>query len=87
MSWSNVYLFFPHFKRICNDVYLLQKRKEVVPLVTPVPPATPVPALPSSTETSQAAVFPVVREPPPFKAREDLEPIPTVTTVEQIFFS
>ncbi|XP_023818251.1 histone acetyltransferase KAT5 isoform X4 [Oryzias latipes] len=58
----------------------VQKRKEVVPLVTPVPPATPVPALPSSTETSQAAVFPVVREPPPFKAREDLEPIPTVTT-------
>ncbi|XP_024121900.1 histone acetyltransferase KAT5 isoform X4 [Oryzias melastigma] len=55
-------------------------RKEVVPLVTPVPPATPVPALPSSTETSQAAVFPVVREPPTFKAREDLEPLPTVTT-------
>ncbi|XP_024121901.1 histone acetyltransferase KAT5 isoform X5 [Oryzias melastigma] len=58
----------------------VQKRKEVVPLVTPVPPATPVPALPSSTETSQAAVFPVVREPPTFKAREDLEPLPTVTT-------
>ncbi|KAF6728797.1 Histone acetyltransferase KAT5 [Oryzias melastigma] len=56
------------------------KRKEVVPLVTPVPPATPVPALPSSTETSQAAVFPVVREPPTFKAREDLEPLSTVTT-------
>ncbi|XP_036071066.1 histone acetyltransferase KAT5 isoform X2 [Oryzias melastigma] len=56
------------------------QRKEVVPLVTPVPPATPVPALPSSTETSQAAVFPVVREPPTFKAREDLEPLPTVTT-------
>ncbi|XP_072231056.1 histone acetyltransferase KAT5-like [Leuresthes tenuis] len=57
------------------------KRKvEPVPLAPQVPPATPVPSLPSSTEASQAAVFPVVRETNTFKAREDHDPLASVTT-------
>ena len=66
-------------------MYLLQKRKvEPVPLAPQVPPATPVPSLPSSTEASQAAVFPVVRETNTFKAREDHDPLASVTTVKRI---
>ncbi|XP_041864393.1 histone acetyltransferase KAT5-like isoform X2 [Melanotaenia boesemani] len=57
------------------------KRKvESVPLAPQVPPAIPVPSLPSSAEASQAAVFPAVREPPTFKAREDHDPLPSLTT-------
>ncbi|XP_022067954.1 histone acetyltransferase KAT5 isoform X1 [Acanthochromis polyacanthus] len=59
----------------------VQKRKvETVPLATQVPPATPVPSLPSSAEASQASVFPAVRETTTFKAREDHEPISSLTT-------
>ncbi|XP_047235829.1 histone acetyltransferase KAT5-like [Girardinichthys multiradiatus] len=57
------------------------KRKvETVPLVTQVPPATPVPSLPSSAEASQAAVFPAVRETTTFKSREDHEQLSSLTT-------
>ncbi|KAM4545978.1 histone acetyltransferase KAT5-like [Odontesthes bonariensis] len=57
------------------------KRKvEPVPMAPQAPPATPVPSLPSSTEASQAAVFPVVRETNTFKAREDHDPLASVTT-------
>ncbi|MEQ2169353.1 hypothetical protein GOODEAATRI_024350, partial [Goodea atripinnis] len=57
------------------------KRKvETVPLVTQVPPATPVPSLPSSAEASQAAVFPAVRETATFKSREDHEQLSSLTT-------
>uniref|UniRef100_A0A8C2X9W0 Histone acetyltransferase KAT5 n=1 Tax=Cyclopterus lumpus TaxID=8103 RepID=A0A8C2X9W0_CYCLU len=57
------------------------KRKvEAVSLATQVPPATPVPSLPSSTEASQASVFPAVRDPNTFKSREDHEPISSLTT-------
>ncbi|XP_008425925.1 histone acetyltransferase KAT5 isoform X1 [Poecilia reticulata] len=57
------------------------KRKvESVPLVTQVPPVTPVPSLPSSTEASQAAVFPAVREATTFKSREDHEQLSSLTT-------
>ncbi|XP_023135961.2 histone acetyltransferase KAT5 isoform X1 [Amphiprion ocellaris] len=59
----------------------VQKRKvETVPLATQVPPATPVPSLPSSAEASQASVFPAVRETTTFKAREDHEQISSLTT-------
>uniref|UniRef100_A0A3Q1CEF5 Histone acetyltransferase KAT5 n=1 Tax=Amphiprion ocellaris TaxID=80972 RepID=A0A3Q1CEF5_AMPOC len=64
-----------------NNICLLQKRKvETVPLATQVPPATPVPSLPSSAEASQASVFPAVRETTTFKAREDHEQISSLTT-------
>uniref|UniRef100_A0A3B5B7B9 Histone acetyltransferase KAT5 n=2 Tax=Stegastes partitus TaxID=144197 RepID=A0A3B5B7B9_9TELE len=57
------------------------KRKvETVPLATQVPPATPVPSLPSSAEASQASVFPAVRETNTFKAREDHEQLSSLTT-------
>ncbi|XP_012722629.1 histone acetyltransferase KAT5 isoform X2 [Fundulus heteroclitus] len=57
------------------------KRKvESVPLVTQVPPAAPVPSLPSSAEASQAAVFPAVRETTTFKSREDHEQLSSLTT-------
>ncbi|XP_061595615.1 histone acetyltransferase KAT5-like isoform X2 [Cololabis saira] len=57
------------------------KRKvDTVPLATQVAPATPVPSLPSSTEASQAAVFPSVRETNTFKSREDHEPLSSLTT-------
>ncbi|KAA8587049.1 hypothetical protein FQN60_000885 [Etheostoma spectabile] len=57
------------------------KRKvEAVPLATQVPPATPVPSLPSSAEASQASVFPAVRETNTFKSREDHEQISSLTT-------
>ncbi|XP_008283327.1 histone acetyltransferase KAT5 isoform X3 [Stegastes partitus] len=59
----------------------VQKRKvETVPLATQVPPATPVPSLPSSAEASQASVFPAVRETNTFKAREDHEQLSSLTT-------
>ncbi|XP_035999103.1 histone acetyltransferase KAT5 isoform X1 [Fundulus heteroclitus] len=59
----------------------VQKRKvESVPLVTQVPPAAPVPSLPSSAEASQAAVFPAVRETTTFKSREDHEQLSSLTT-------
>lgn len=65
----------------------MQKRKvEPVPLATQVPPATPVPSLPSSAEASQASVFPAVRETNnTFKSREDHEQLSSLTTVKQIF--
>eukprot|EP00064_Thunnus_orientalis_P002825 superscaffoldBa00000219_g2833 len=58
------------------------KRKvEPVPLATQVPPATPVPSLPSSAEASQASVFPAVRETNnTFKSREDHEQLSSLTT-------
>ncbi|XP_047462292.1 histone acetyltransferase KAT5 isoform X2 [Mugil cephalus] len=57
------------------------KRKvETVPVATQVPPAAPVPSLPSSAEATQAAVFPAVRETNTFKAREEHEPISSLTT-------
>ncbi|KAM6910845.1 histone acetyltransferase KAT5-like isoform 3-T3 [Lycodopsis pacificus] len=57
------------------------KRKvEAVPLATQLTPTTAVPSLPSSTEASQASVFPAVREPNTFKSREDHEPISSLTT-------
>ncbi|XP_047462291.1 histone acetyltransferase KAT5 isoform X1 [Mugil cephalus] len=59
----------------------VQKRKvETVPVATQVPPAAPVPSLPSSAEATQAAVFPAVRETNTFKAREEHEPISSLTT-------
>ncbi|XP_008283324.1 histone acetyltransferase KAT5 isoform X1 [Stegastes partitus] len=62
----------------------VQKRKvETVPLATQVPPATPVPSLPSSAEASQASVFPAVRETNTFKAREDHEQLSSLTTVKE----
>lgn len=67
-----------------NNVCLLQKRKvETVPVATQVPPAAPVPSLPSSAEATQAAVFPAVRETTTFKAREEHEPITSLTTVKK----
>uniref|UniRef100_A0A3Q3JVA2 histone acetyltransferase n=1 Tax=Monopterus albus TaxID=43700 RepID=A0A3Q3JVA2_MONAL len=57
------------------------KRKvEAVPLATQVAPAIPVPSLPSSTEASQASVFPAVRETKPFKSREDHDQLSSLTT-------
>ncbi|XP_075887650.1 histone acetyltransferase KAT5-like isoform X2 [Nelusetta ayraudi] len=57
------------------------KRKvEAVPLATQVPPAIPVPSLPSPAEAPPAAVFPAVRETNTFKAREDHEPLTSHTT-------
>ncbi|XP_022067958.1 histone acetyltransferase KAT5 isoform X5 [Acanthochromis polyacanthus] len=58
----------------------VKRKVETVPLATQVPPATPVPSLPSSAEASQASVFPAVRETTTFKAREDHEPISSLTT-------
>uniref|UniRef100_A0AAQ5Y8W8 Histone acetyltransferase KAT5 n=1 Tax=Amphiprion ocellaris TaxID=80972 RepID=A0AAQ5Y8W8_AMPOC len=59
--------------QMSNNICLLQKRKvETVPLATQVPPATPVPSLPSSAEASQASVFPAVRETTTFKARSNV---------------
>lgn len=67
-----------------NNACLQQKRKvEPVPLATQVSPATPVPSLPSSAEATQASVFPAVREPTPFKAREEHEQLTTLTTVKK----
>ncbi|XP_075957869.1 histone acetyltransferase KAT5-like isoform X2 [Anarhichas minor] len=63
-----------------NDGDLSKRKVEAVPLATQVPPATAVPSLPSSTEASQASVFPAVREPNTFKSREDHEPISSLTT-------
>ncbi|XP_037543488.1 histone acetyltransferase KAT5 [Nematolebias whitei] len=58
-----------------------QKRKvESVPVATQVPPAAPVPSLPSSAEATQAAVFPAVRDTNTFKAREDHEQLASLTT-------
>ncbi|XP_035808708.2 histone acetyltransferase KAT5 isoform X5 [Amphiprion ocellaris] len=58
----------------------VKRKVETVPLATQVPPATPVPSLPSSAEASQASVFPAVRETTTFKAREDHEQISSLTT-------
>ncbi|XP_026228295.1 histone acetyltransferase KAT5 isoform X2 [Anabas testudineus] len=58
----------------------LKRKVEPVPLATQVSPATPVPSLPSSAEATQASVFPAVREPTPFKAREEHEQLTTLTT-------
>lgn len=72
-----------------DKVCLLQKRKvePPVPLAPQVSPATPVPSLPSSAEASQASVFPAVRETnTTFKAREEHEPISSLTTVKKILF-
>lgn len=60
-----------------------QKRKvESVPVATQVPPAAPVPSLPSSAEVTQAAVFPAVRDTNTFKAREDHDQLASLTTVK-----
>ncbi|XP_047462293.1 histone acetyltransferase KAT5 isoform X3 [Mugil cephalus] len=56
------------------------RKVETVPVATQVPPAAPVPSLPSSAEATQAAVFPAVRETNTFKAREEHEPISSLTT-------
>lgn len=78
-------LFSLTLRRTSNYVYLQQKRKvEAVPLVTQVPPAAPVPSLPSTAEASQASVFPAVRETNTFKAREDHEQLSSLTTVKKI---
>lgn len=61
----------------------LQKRKgEPAPLVSQVSPAPPVPSIPSVVEPIPAPVFPPVRETNTFKAREDHEPLSSVTTVK-----
>ncbi|XP_047462294.1 histone acetyltransferase KAT5 isoform X4 [Mugil cephalus] len=58
----------------------VKRKVETVPVATQVPPAAPVPSLPSSAEATQAAVFPAVRETNTFKAREEHEPISSLTT-------
>ncbi|KAM6910844.1 histone acetyltransferase KAT5-like isoform 2-T2 [Lycodopsis pacificus] len=63
-----------------NDGDLSKRKVEAVPLATQLTPTTAVPSLPSSTEASQASVFPAVREPNTFKSREDHEPISSLTT-------
>ncbi|XP_028277913.1 histone acetyltransferase KAT5-like [Parambassis ranga] len=58
-----------------------RKVEPPAPLAPQVSPATPVPSLPSSAEASQASVFPAVRETnTTFKAREEHEPISSLTT-------
>lgn len=62
---------------------MLQKRKgDPVPLVNQVSPAPPVPSIPTVVEPIPAPVFPPVRETNTFKAREDHEPLASVTTVK-----
>lgn len=68
---------------MCMYVCMLQKRKgDPVPLVNQVSPAPPVPSIPTVVEPIPAPVFPPVRETNTFKAREDHEPLSSVTTVK-----
>ncbi|XP_029028865.1 histone acetyltransferase KAT5-like isoform X2 [Betta splendens] len=69
-----------NLEAVQQTVYTNKRKVETVPLAPQVSPATPVPSLPSSTEATQASVFPVVRETTTFKAREEHEPLASLTT-------
>ncbi|TNM84962.1 hypothetical protein fugu_009140 [Takifugu bimaculatus] len=58
----------------------VKRKGEPAPLVSQVSPAPPVPSIPSVVEPIPAPVFPPVRETNTFKAREDHEPLSSVTT-------
>ncbi|XP_061595330.1 histone acetyltransferase KAT5 isoform X2 [Cololabis saira] len=76
-TFNNCYTLTPSRRK---RAFHKKRKVDTVPLATQVAPATPVPSLPSSTEASQAAVFPSVRETNTFKSREDHEPLSSLTT-------
>ncbi|KAM9440802.1 histone acetyltransferase KAT5b isoform 6-T6 [Clarias gariepinus] len=57
-----------------------KRKAESVSLASQVSAATSVPSLPSSAEVSQASVYPTVRETFSTKAREEHEPLTSLTT-------
>ncbi|MBN3295379.1 KAT5 acetyltransferase, partial [Amia calva] len=58
-----------------------KRKAESVSLATQVSPATPVPSLPSSTEATQASVYPAATFGPKSSGREDHEQLGSLTTV------
>ncbi|XP_069036401.1 histone acetyltransferase KAT5 isoform X2 [Lepisosteus oculatus] len=59
----------------------VKRKVESVPLATQVSPATPVPSLPSSAETTQASVYPASTFTPKSSGREEHEQLGSLATV------
>ncbi|XP_056601628.1 histone acetyltransferase KAT5a isoform X2 [Triplophysa rosa] len=62
----------------------VKRKAEPVSLATQVTAATPVPSLPSSTETSQASVFPAIRDSFVIKSRDEHEQLTTNGTPRRL---
>ncbi|MBN3326533.1 KAT5 acetyltransferase, partial [Atractosteus spatula] len=81
LSWIGQTLLPDDLPESCGLSESDTKRKvESVPLATQVSPATPVPSLPSSAETTQASVYPASTFTPKSSGREEHEQLGSLAT-------